>query len=447
MDLFASINLHLTDELLTQLAAASALPVADARATATAAVPVLVQQLTQLTDADELNARWAMCRQLYLSQLLTQSEELLRPDLGWPERRQLLAQKILSPSQLAALTEPADQPVLVSILLGYLAIIALAVLGAQADKASFTPTEMGEWLARQHVPSTLPLAAGGVRLPVPAGQPVAARTTKPAATSVLVGVAVAGLLGGYFWLGDSVTALQPAAPAVAQVASVAAGPVAEPVVEAASPAPAPAVVAPIAAAKAALTPAAVPTKPTAPAVAAASLRDTVGQAATHRQLAEKPKLSEEPNRKEENQSFLINLANQTTLAVGPTSTEAFLYKRLEHPDLLPPADIAVDRLSFNLSQAHLGAEGTQQLGNLASILKAFPKVRLVVVGHANIHETQALRLCLQRASLTVEELVKQGVAADRLQAQGMLATEQPRKDDPIEKQAAWQGITLKISRL
>jgi len=71
----------------------------------------------------------------------------------------------------------------------------------------------------------------------------------------------------------------------------------------------------------------------------------------------------------------------------------------------------------------------------------------VVVGHANNHEAQAMRLGLQRANLAVDELVKQGIPADRLQAQGMLSTELPGDNDSAEKQANLQGITLKISRL
>ena len=44
-----------------------------------------------------------MCRQLYLSQLLVNKEELLRTDLGWPDRRRYLAEKLLGPTQVAAL--------------------------------------------------------------------------------------------------------------------------------------------------------------------------------------------------------------------------------------------------------------------------------------------------------------------------------------------------------
>ncbi|RZK20933.1 MAG: hypothetical protein EOO56_12050, partial [Hymenobacter sp.] len=149
MGLFANINQCLTDELLTQLAGATTLPVADARATAAVAVPLLVRQLAQPTAADELDARWDMCRQLYLSQLLTQHQELLRTDLGWPDRRYYLAQKTLGNKQLDEVTQASTQPAQTSALLGYLTIIALAVVGEQASVADLTPQATGQWLAGQ----------------------------------------------------------------------------------------------------------------------------------------------------------------------------------------------------------------------------------------------------------------------------------------------------------
>jgi outer membrane protein OmpA-like peptidoglycan-associated protein len=173
----------------------------------------------------------------------------------------------------------------------------------------------------------------------------------------------------------------------------------------------------------------------------------VGNAGLARQIGGRFNVAAGRYPKGEGQPLLIKLINRATLTVGINSTESLLYKRLAHPSLPRPADIPIDRLSFDLGQARLGAEGAQQLGSIASLLKTFPKARLVVVGHANNHEAQAMRLGLQRANLAVEELVKQGIPPDRLQAQGMLSTELPSDNDSAEKQASLQGITLKISRL
>ncbi len=452
MGLFATINRYLTDELLGQLAAASALSPAAGRATAAAAVPALVRQLAAPTDLDELNARWDMCRQLYLSQLLTEPAELLRIDMGWPDRRRYLSQKMLGSKQVAALAEAAGQPAQAGTLLGYLTIVVLALVGEHASHAGLTPEQLGGWLSAQQAPTVVPAAPARPEAPRPAHPTAAAGKAKLAALSISGTLVVAGLVGAYLLLGPATGATPPAA-ATAPAAAVAE----------ATPAPAesPAAPAPVAAAapaSAAEAPAAAmpalaaaPAKPTAkpkPVVASpAGLRDTVGNAGMARQVGGRFNAATGRYPKGEGQPLIIKLVNRATLTVGINSTESLLYKRLAHPSLPRPTDIAVDRLSFDLGQARLGAEGAQQLGSIASLLKTFPKARLVVVGHANNHEAQAIRLGLQRANLAVEELLKQGIAADRLQAQGMLSTELPSDNNSAEKQAALQGITLKISRL
>lgn len=452
MGLFATITSYLTAELLAQLAAASALPLAAARATAAAAVPALVRQLAAPTDLDELNARWDMCRQLYLSQLLTEPDELLRTDLGWPDRRRYLSQKMLGTKQLAALADATGQPAQAGTLLGYLTIIVLALVGEHANTAGLTPQSMGSWLAGQQAPQ-VPIVAPALPTAALAGAPparVAAAAGKAKLVALSLGgtVVVAGLVGAYFLLNNPASATQPAvtaAPAPAAEATPApAEPVAppaaaeiptpEPMAEAAVVAPPPVAVAQ-------------PKLAAARPAAVAGLRDTVGNAGLARQIGGRFNVAAGRYPKGEGQPLLIKLVDRATLTVGINSTESLLYKRLAHPSLPRPADIAVDRLSFDLGQARLGAEGAQQLGSIASLLKTFPKARLVVVGHANNHEVQAMRLGLQRANLAVDELVKQGIAADRLQAQGMLSTELPSDNDSAEKQASLQGITLKISRL
>jgi outer membrane protein OmpA-like peptidoglycan-associated protein len=454
MGLFASITNYLTDELLAQLAAASALPLAATRATAAAAVPGLVRQLASPTDLDELNARWDMCRQLYLSQLLTEPDELLRTDLGWPDRRRYLSQKMLGTKQLMALADATGQPAQAGTLLGYLTIIVLALVGEHANTAGLTPQSLGSWLAEQQAPVVMPAlptaALAGAPVAPPARAAAAGSKAKLVALSLGGTVAVAGLVGAYFLLSSPASATQPATEAALVAATEAAPTPAEP---AAAPAPATEAPAPEPAAEAAVV--ALPTTTAAqpklaaakPTAAAAGLRDTVGNAGLARQVGGKFNVATGRYAKGEGQPLIIKLVNRATLTVGINSTESLLYKRLAHPSLPRPADIPIDRLSFDLGQARLGAEGAQQLGSIASLLKTFPKARLVVVGHANNHEAQAMRLGLQRANLAVDELVKQGVPPDRLQAQGMLSTELPSDNDSAEKQASLQGITLKISRL
>ncbi len=452
MNLFATLTQRLTDSLLAQLASASVLPLVVAEEYCAQAVPALVQRLAAPTDDEELNARWDMCRQLYLGQVLTDTNELLRTDMGWPDRRRYLAQKVLGPTQVVALAQATAQPAQTETLLGYLTIIALATLGEIASEANLDPAGLGAWLSEQRAaPIGRTKAAGSATQPatrVQAAAPVASKSSKKITVLSVVSVlVVAGAIGGYFLLATPANATQqdvaearsprPTAsqPAPAKVAAPAPETSAVPDVAPASLA----VVSPLAAVA--------PAKVLPVRAAGPVLRDTVGNAELARLVGGKFSVAQGRYLKGEGQPLTVKLLNRATLTVGINSTESLLYKRLTNPNLPRPSDIALDRLAFDLGQARLGAEGAQQLGNIASLLKTFPKVRLLVVGHANNSEAQAIRLGLQRATAAVDELVKQGISADRLQAQGMLSTNLPGPNDSAESQAMMQGISLKISRL
>ena len=459
MRLDSIVNQYLTHDLLAQLAQAAAMPRPATEAYCKMVLPALVRQLALPIDADEANARWDMCRQLFLSRLLTDKEELLRTDIGWPDRRRYLAQKILGATQVAALTDSTAQPAQAVTLLGFLTIMTLAAVGEHAHEADLEPAALSRWLSEQATaieavaspPAAAPKAGSTAPArPQPAAAPASAAggSKKVKVLSAVGTLVVAAITGGYFLLGTPANATQQEAPATEVVpAEAPATPGSDPT--AAAPAPSaetpapPAVAAPAVAAVAA-----------APAVAAgrpaalgAVLRDTVGNAALARQIGGKFNVALGRYPKGEGQPLIVKLINRATLTVGINSTESLLYKRLSKTSLPRPNDIVLDRLTFDMGQARLGAEGAQQLGSVASILKTFPKAHIVVVGHANNQEAQAMRLGLQRATAAVDELVKQGVAASRLQAQGMLSTELPTDNDSPERQAMLQGISLKMSRL
>jgi OOP family OmpA-OmpF porin len=460
MRLDSIVNQYLSNELLAQLAQASAMPRPAAEAYCKVVMPALVRKLAEPIDAGEADARWDMCRQLFLSRLLTDKDELLRTDIGWPDRRRYLAQKILGAAQVSALTESTAQPAQAVTLLGFLTIMTLAAVGEHAHEADLEPSALMAWLSEQATlvaaetsrpvvaPAAPKTSSAAPSLPQPVAAPATGGGKKVTMLSVVGTLVVAVLAGGYFLLGTPANATQQEAPAaeVAAAASPAAAPTNEPV----APAPAtegPAAPAPMALAAASPLAAAPAAAAARPAAAGAVLRDTVGNAALARQIGGKFNVALGRYTKGEGQPLIVKLINRATLTVGINSTESLLYKRLSKTNLPRPSDIVVDRLTFDMGQARLGAEGAQQLGSVASILKTFPKAHIVVVGHANNQEAQAMRLGLQRATVAVDELVKQGISADRLQAQGMLSTELPTDNDSPEKQAMLQGISLKMSRL
>ena len=454
MNLFATLTQRLTDGLLAQLASASVLPLVVAEKYCAQAVPALVQRLAAPTDSEELNARWDMCRQLYLGQVLTDTNELLRTDMGWPDRRRYLAQKVLGPAHVVALAQVTAQPAQAETLLGYLTIITLATLGEIANENNLDPTRLGAWLSEQQVvPTSRSKAASSAAQPgtrVQAAAPAADKSSKKIAVLSVVSVLmVAGVVGGYFLLSTPANATQqtvaeapPPRPAASQLTpATEVAPAPETTTAIATPQPT-ASVAVVPVAEVAAPVKVLPAHATGPV-----LRDTVGNAAFARLVGGKFNVAQGRYLKGEGQPLTVKLLNGATLTVGINSTESLLYKRLTNPSLPRPSDIALDRLAFDLGQARLGAEGAQQLGNIASLLKTFPKSRLLVVGHANNSEAQAIHLGLQRATTAVDELVKQGINASRLQAQGMLSTNLPKPNDSAESQAMLQGISLKLSRL
>lgn len=502
MSLLALTNQNLSETVLEQLARATDTTLAASRHYAQLALPALVEELARPVSLGDLNARWDMCRQLFLSQLLTEPDELLRTDMGWPERRYYLAQNIVGEARFATLTKGAGLPGQAPALLGYLTLIMLATIGQHASQVDLAPAALGTWLAEQRVsasPAPAPaaeaapaatlavakpsvVAPAAVTAPPTAAKPeptltkavtkpdvAPAKATAPAAApvvaiasiaeapagkskaailSVVGALAVAGLAGGYFLLGTPANATQQEAAAPAsEVASVAAVTPAT-----AATAPTPTAVAAAGAKPAAPKPvlAATPAKGgTAPVHTAAGtvLIDTIGNAAQASHIGGSFNAALGRYPKGEGQPLDIKLINRSTLSVGINSSESLLYKRLVNNGLSRPSSVALDRLVFDSSQAKLGAEGAQQLGNVAHLLKTFPKARILVLGHATTKEAEAMRLSLLRANAAIDELVKQGISADRFQAQGVLATGVPAGANAAEKLAMQQGISLSVSRL
>ena len=79
-----------------------------------------------------------------------------------------------------------------------------------------------------------------------------------------------------------------------------------------------------------------------------------------------------------------------------------------------------DRLDFETGSATLRPTSAEQLRNIAEIMKAYPKVALKLGGYTdNVGNADAnLKLSQKRAENTKQELVKLGVDAKRLEAEG-----------------------------
>ena len=81
---------------------------------------------------------------------------------------------------------------------------------------------------------------------------------------------------------------------------------------------------------------------------------------------------------------------------------------------------SLDRLYFETGKSSLKAESQAQVKNIAAIMKAYPEVELRLGGYTdNTGKAESnLKLSAARANTAMAELVKLGVAAKRLTAEG-----------------------------
>ncbi len=106
-----------------------------------------------------------------------------------------------------------------------------------------------------------------------------------------------------------------------------------------------------------------------------------------------------------------------------------------------------DRLQFETGAATLKPESAEQLKNIAEILKAFPAVKVKIGGYTdNVGNPAAnMKLSQDRATNVMNELVKYGIAADRMAAEGY-GDQHPIADNNVpEGRALNRRIALRVT--
>jgi len=146
----------------------------------------------------------------------------------------------------------------------------------------------------------------------------------------------------------------------------------------------------------------------------------------------------------------VKLPNGVELNVPELGVERKLIAFIE--DKSKPVDrqtwFSFDRLDFETGSATLKPTSAEQLKNIAEIMKAYPKVALKIGGYTdNVGNADAnLKLSRMRAENTMQELVKLGVDAKRLEAQGY-GEKHPVADNATEEgRAKNRRIDLRVTR-
>jgi outer membrane protein OmpA-like peptidoglycan-associated protein len=116
------------------------------------------------------------------------------------------------------------------------------------------------------------------------------------------------------------------------------------------------------------------------------------------------------------------LPDNTTLNIPENGVESRLLAFIQDPNRTPDSTtwFDFDRLLFDTGSATLQPQSDEQLRNIAAILKAYPNVHLRIGGYTdNVGSADAnLKLSQDRANNVMAELVRLGVAPDRLDARG-----------------------------
>ncbi|MEN6319587.1 MAG: OmpA family protein [Syntrophaceae bacterium] len=134
--------------------------------------------------------------------------------------------------------------------------------------------------------------------------------------------------------------------------------------------------------------------------------------------------------------FSKKLPNGIELKIPELGVENKLISFID--DTKRPVDdktwFSFDRLTFETGKATLKPESQEQLKNIAEILKAYPKVTLKIGGYTdNTGDPQVnLKLSQQRADTVMADLVRLGVNASRLKAEGY-GKEHPVADNSTEE--------------
>jgi|KBSSwiS6_1023812.scaffolds.fasta_scaffold05638_2 OOP family OmpA-OmpF porin len=95
--------------------------------------------------------------------------------------------------------------------------------------------------------------------------------------------------------------------------------------------------------------------------------------------------------------------------------------------------IGFDRITFDTGSAVLSSDAREQIDNIATILRAYPKASVMVAGYTDNTGNEAANVTLSRARAEAigSRLTAQGVAADRLRAEGY-GSQNPLADNATE---------------
>ncbi|MEJ2901256.1 OmpA family protein [Pedobacter panaciterrae] len=144
------------------------------------------------------------------------------------------------------------------------------------------------------------------------------------------------------------------------------------------------------------------------------------------------------------------LPDGTELSIAENSVENSLISFIE--DKNKPVDkttwFTFDRLYFETGKSTLKAESQEQLKNIAAILKAYPNVQLKMGGYTDNIGDAAVnqKISNERANTAMQALIKLGVDAKRLSAEGYGQDHPIASNDTPEGRAQNRRIDVRVTQ-
>lgn len=144
------------------------------------------------------------------------------------------------------------------------------------------------------------------------------------------------------------------------------------------------------------------------------------------------------------------LSSGVTLNIPENGIENNLLKFIENKDAVVNKTtwFDFDRLTFEMGKSTLKPESSEQLTNIAEILKAFPNVNIKLGGYTdNTGDANTnLKLSGERASSVKAELTKLGIADTRLDSEGYGQNNPVTSNDTEEGRAANRRISIRVTK-
>ena len=116
------------------------------------------------------------------------------------------------------------------------------------------------------------------------------------------------------------------------------------------------------------------------------------------------------------------LPGNTTLRIPANGVESKLIGFIEDETRAPDSEtwFTFDRLEFETGSARLVASATEQLRNVADILRAYPSVKVKIGGYTDntADASHNLQLSQERANAAMLQIVAMGIDASRVAAEG-----------------------------